>query len=178
MKSTKQQSIEGKFQHVFYSPKGKIDGMLMDVEGEAVQVVFDRHDNDSPNAFLSFKPGKLMVVKVTTKSPAIKGVRAHLIYKFIQLVSVAGRKPDKHKSANNGACSGNVAYFNYARHGEANGMVLDSGDFIHLNPAAFSMLSLKVGDKVRANGKAHGLHSGTGMILQATRLNGKNVEHG
>lgn len=175
MKAKKQQTIEGRFQHVFYSPKGRIDGILIDVDGESVQIVFDRHDNDSANAFLSLKQGKSLVVKATTKSPSPKGERAHLIYNFIQLVSIEGRKPSKRKSANNVASSGLVVYFNYARHGEANGVVLDSGDFIHMKPEQFSRLTLKVGDKVRADGIAHRLLFGTGRVLEATRVNGKNI---
>jgi hypothetical protein len=175
VKEKNQQLIEGKFQHVFYSPEGQVEGLLLDVEGESVQIVVDRHDKDAPDAFLSLKQEQLLVVKATTKSPSPKGARAHLVYNFIKLVSVEGRKPRKRTSVDTIVCSGKVAYFNYARHGEANGVVLDSGDFIHMKPGGFSRFSLKVGDKVRAAGAIHQLLTGAGRIVDAARVNGKNV---
>ena len=177
MKAKKQQLLEGKFQHVFYSPKGQVEGLMLDVDGEVIQVIFEHHDKDSAKHFLSLKQGQVLVIKATTKALAPKGVRAHLVYTFIHLDSIDGHKPTKHIGAKNAASSGVVAYFNYARHGAANGVVLDTGDFIHVKPEGFSRFTLKVGDRVSAAGAIHQLLSGTRRVVDAVRINGKNVIH-
>ena len=50
--------------------------------------------------------------------------------------------------------AGVVARFNYARHGEANGVVLEDGDFIHLKPGGMKKLGLHVGQHIAAKGTA------------------------
>lgn len=175
MKAKKQQLIEGKFQHVFYSPKGQVEGLLMDVEGESVQVIFDRHDSKSPALFLSLKKGQLLALKASAKALAPKGVRAHLVYSFIRLFSVDGHKPTKQIPAKSVASSGLVTYFNYARHDAANGVVLDTGDFIHIKPKRFSQFSFKVGQRLKATGVIHQLSSGTGRVMKPVQINGQNL---
>jgi len=175
VKEKNQQIIEGRFQHVFYSPRGQIEGILIDVDGESIQLVFGRHDNNAPSQFRSLKPGKMLVVNASTKGPSPKGARAHCVYRFKKLVSIEGRKPGKRKPIKSEISAGKIAYFNYARHGEANGVVLDTGDFIHMRPKGFSQFNLKVGDKVRSDGEIHQLIAGSGRVVAAMRVNGKNV---
>ncbi|WP_256220106.1 MULTISPECIES: hypothetical protein [unclassified Variovorax] len=64
---------------------------------------------------------------------------------------------------------------NYARHGEANGVVLDTGDFVHTRPDGFERLGLKIGDEVRAEGRAQPLATGEGRVIEAVRVNGRPV---
>ena len=47
---------------------------------------------------------------------------------------------------------GVVTRLNYARHGEANGVVLDGGDFLHLKPDGMKRVELKVGQPIKAHG--------------------------
>ena len=64
---------------------------------------------------------------------------------------------------------------NFARHGEANGVVLDSGHFIHTKPDGMAKLKLEVGDRVEADGEARPLSTGTGQVVEASVVNGKPV---
>jgi len=165
-------SVEGRFRHLIYSPKGSIEGVLIDTDGVATQFVFDAHDAQAGQAFASLKTGQRLVIEGTETGPSPKGEAAHTVYGFERLASVDGREP---APASAGA-SGTVVRFNYARHGEANGVVLDSGDFVHTRPAGLAKLGLRVGDKVEAEGRAHPLTTGSGRVVEATRVNGQAMK--
>ncbi len=68
--------------------------------------------------------------------------------------------------------SGKVVRLNHARHGAPNGVLLDSGDFVHTRPDGFETLGLKVGDMLEAEGPARPLATGTGRVIEAHRANG------
>lgn len=61
----------------------------------------------------------------------------HPVFGYVRLVSIDGRKPIKRIAAKGAAFTGIVTRFNYARHGEPNGVVLDNGDFIHRGSRTF-----------------------------------------
>lgn len=167
-------SVEGRFQHLVYSPKGGIEGVLIDTDGIATQFVFDRHEPTAAAAFAGLRPGQALVIEGTEQGPSPKGDAAHSVYQFERLVSVDGRTPQDapaHKDI-----AGTVVRLNYARHGEANGVVLDTGDFIHTKPDGFARLGLKVGDTVRAEGRAQPLATGGGQVVEAVRVNGRHLK--
>lgn len=66
--------------------------------------------------------------------------------------------------------------FNYALHGEPNGVVLDNGDFVHLRPGGMRASGLEIGDEVRAAGPARALQFGGGRAIEAREVNGKPIE--
>ena len=68
--------------------------------------------------------------------------------------------------------SGTVVRFNYARHGEANGVVLDSGDFVHTRPDGFALLGFEIGMHVEADGESRALVGGAGRVIEARVVNG------
>ena len=43
---------------------------------------------------------------------------------------------------------------NFVRHGEANGVVLDTSDFIHTKPEGMAKPKLRIGDSMQADGDA------------------------
>ena len=85
-------------------------------------------------------------------------------------------KPHHGKHDESIEVEGTVERLNYAKHGEANGVVLDTGDFVHLKPDGMKQLGLKVGRQVTAQGKggpsAHG-----GKAFDAEIVNGTKVAH-
>ena len=168
-------TIQGQFKQVIFSPKGGIEGVLLSAEGESLQIVFEKHDEESPAAFESVREGQSVVVAASLAEPSPKGKGEHPVYAFEHLVSVDGRKPAKQKAHSGPAYQGKVVRLNYARHGAANGVVLDSGDFIHTKPEGMATLKLKVGDAVRADGDAHLLTTGKGWAVEATTVNGESV---
>ena len=169
------ESIDGTFRHVIFSPKGGIEGALVDAGGQPVQIVFDHQDEATPVAFGDLKPGQKVVVEGTAKGPSEKGKAEHPVFGFVRLVSIDGRKPAPRKAAADPAYSGVVVRFNFARHGAANGVVLDTGDFVHTKPEGLGRLKLKIGDKVRVDGDARVLVTGSGRAIEAASVNGKRV---
>jgi len=167
-------SVEGRFQHLVYSPKGGIEGVLIDTDGIATQFVFDRHEQAAATAFAGLRPGQALVIEGAEQGPSPKGDAAHSVYQFERLVSVDGRTPQDAPPRKE--IAGTVVRLNYARHGEANGVVLDTGDFIHTKPDGFARLGLKVGDTVRAEGRAQPLATGGGHVVEAVRVNGRRVK--
>ena len=69
---------------------------------------------------------------------------------------------------------GVVKRINYTRHGEANGVVLESGDFVHLKPAGMKRVALKVGDHVSAEGPAALMPLGQ-QVVEAETVNGSSI---
>jgi len=175
MAAKHEQSLVGKFQHVIYSPKGAIEGILIDVEKEPMQMVFKRDSHEESRAFEDLHQGQRVVIKAIPKGVSPKGDSDHPVFEFLRLVSVDGRKPSKHKKSSGSVFSGVVTRLNYARHGAANGVVLDTGDFLHTKPDGMLRLKLKVGDAVRADGESRPLSTGGGKAIEAIRVNGKLV---
>ena len=67
-----------------------------------------------------------------------------------------------------------VKRINYARNGVADGVILDSGDFVHLERIGMKKCGLKVGDAVTVEGTARRMPLGN-LLITATRINGGGV---
>ena len=167
-------SVEGRFQHLIYSPRGEHEGVLIDTDGVPTQFVFDRHDTAAAAAFASLKPGQRITVEGTERPVSPKGDKgesAHVVYDFHRLSEIDGKPlapPDDDAPA-----EGRVLRINYAKHGAPNGVVLDSGDFVHLRPEGFAQLDLQPGDRVRAEGPSQPLAVGRGRVVDAHTVNGQ-----
>lgn len=164
-------SVEGRFEHFIYSPEGGIEGMLIDTDGIPTQFVFDHHGEGELASFADVRAGQVLVVEGIESPPSPKGEAAHTVYRFERLASVDGRPP--REVAPDGCVDGRVVRFNYARHGEANGVVLDSGDFVHMRPDGFARLNPQIGDKVRAEGRVRWLVTGEGRVVEAMQVDGR-----
>lgn len=173
--STRPLQLQARFRHLIYSPRGEIEGVLVDVDGGPAQVVFDRHDDLTPVLFADLLEGQTLIVEGFPAAPSDKGEPEHSVFGFVRLKSVDGAKPATRKPAQGAAYRGKAIRFNYARHGAANGVVLDSGDFIHTRPEGLAGLKLKIGDVVEADGDAQMLTTGKGWAVEAQTVNGKPV---
>jgi len=163
-------SVEGRFQHLVYSPKGGVEGLLIDTAGIATQFVVDPHDAASVGQLLDLKAGQALVVEGRKTPPSPKGEGAHVVYRFERLAAVEGKAPAAPKDAE---VRGKVVRFNFAKHGAPNGVVLDSGDFVHTRPDGLAGLGLRIGDAVHAEGAAQPLATGGGRVIEARRINGQ-----
>lgn len=166
-------SVEGRFQHLIYSPKGAIEGLMIDTDGVPTQFVTDPHDTAAVERFGSLRPGQALVVEGTEAPPSPKGEAAHTVYRFERLASVDGQTAEAADAK--AGTHGKVVRFNHAKHGEANGVVLDNGDFVHTRPEGLRALGLQLGDAVRAEGPARPLATGAGRVIEAHRVNGHPV---
>ncbi len=161
--------LEGRLDHRIYSPKGAIEGLLVDVDGTSVQFVVPKGGHDP--ALATLKEGCSVVCEGRVASPSHKGEAGHEVYDLERLVSVDGVATDGGPEPVGGA-HGKVVRFNYARHGEANGVVLDSGDFVHTRPEGFALLGFEIGMHVEADGEVRALVDGAGRVIEARVVNG------
>lgn len=166
-------SVEGQFAQLIYSPKGAIEGVLITTDDVPTQFVTDPQDPAIVQLFAAVKPGQALVIEGIEAGPSPKGEAAHTVYLFERLVSVDGKDAAPVMAPRR--AGGTVVRLNYAKHGEANGVVLDTGDFVHTKPDGLARLGLKVGDKVTAEGPSRALVTGHGRVIDAHSVNGEAV---
>lgn len=144
----------------FSAPKGELKGLLMKVGWTSIQMSTDPATVDV--AALANAVGKPIEAEGSPDhSPKTKDCM-HPVYKLNSITKIGGKalKPD-------GAChlvSGVVASVHFAKHGEPNGVILGSGEFIHTRPRGMKQLKLEVGSKVVANGEIRMTVLGTPLI--------------
>jgi hypothetical protein len=167
-------TIEGEFRYPLYSPRGGVEGAMLQADEEEVQLVFEPHGDTGATAFSSLRAGTVVRVEAHPEIAFDHGEPQHPVYRFERLVSIGGRAPDEaaHSTAR-APYSGIVVRLNFARHGEPNGFVLDSGDFIHTRPEGMAQLRLGVGDRVEADGDTRPLMGGCGVVVEASVVNGR-----
>ena len=123
--------IRGTCQLRLFSPKGSIEGTLVKVNGAVVQLSMD------PATGAAFArrtgPGRhLRALAVADHSPKTIDA-AHPGFQFKSYADAEGHPielPDA--DPGNVTIKGVVAALHFARHGQANGVMLQSGEFIHL----------------------------------------------
>ena len=169
-------SVKGRFQQLIFSPKGAVEGLMIDTQGVPTQFVTDAQDPGTVALFGALQVGQKLVVEGTEAPPSPKGGASHTVYHFERLASVDDQPPQPAPSHE--GTKGTVVRFNYARHGEANGVVLDNGDFVHTRPDGLAALGLQVGDWVAAEGSARALVTGSGRVIEAVRVNDRPVARG
>jgi hypothetical protein len=99
MAATKPESITGQFLQLIYSPKGEIEGVLLDVDKKPIQIVFKRGDRHHAGAFSHLERNQCVVVNAGLQGESAKGPAAHPIFEYVRLVSIDGQKPDRRKAA-------------------------------------------------------------------------------
>jgi len=159
------------FLHPIFSPRGGLEGAMVHIDGEPSQLVFEPAPH-LEEAIAALREGDVFEARIGPLPAGGKGPAAHPLHALVEL---GGRPPAQRE----GACvatTGQVVRLNYARHGEANGVVLDNGDFVHLRPHGQRQAGLEVGDRVEASGAGRALRFGTGRVIEAERVNGQAVE--
>jgi len=165
------QTLSGRLQQLLYSPKGGLEGFLMIIGDGSVQVSMTA---TSDGAALSQALGrKIEVTAEPDHSPKTKD-GAHAVFRLGSITKAAG-KVLKMNGDRYGHAKGVVTAIHYAKHGEPNGVILDSGEFIHTRPSGMKKLRLRVGAKVVARGERRMTILGTGLI-EAREVNRVTIE--
>jgi hypothetical protein len=167
-------SIEGRFEHLVFSPKGAIEGLLIVTDGVPTQFVTDPHDTALSDRLCQLAAGQVVVLEGSEEGPSSKREAPHSVYRLTRLASVNGQETEP--PSDHADVRGKVVRFNYAKHGEPNGVVLDTGDFIHTKPPAMARMALKIGDEIHAEGPARPLVTGGGRVVEAHRVNGETID--
>ncbi|WP_020468008.1 hypothetical protein [Zavarzinella formosa] len=154
--------------HYNFSPKGGLEGLIVESGGERAQVVCPPHLGTDLARLVA--EGDEVELSVEESPPSDKGPAAHPVYRLMELPETShGEDRDEPGVA------GIVTRFNYAKHGEANGVVLDTGDFVHLKPDGMIRVKLKIGDHVTADGETRPMELG-GRVIEAAVVNGVKIE--
>lgn len=169
------QTITGTFSQVVHSPKGGVEGLLVEADHGPVQLVLAKDDEKAAAIVASLKPGQHVVAVAEEPPLSPKGPASHRVAMLRKFKSIAGGPVRATKAIATGY-SGKVVRLNYARHGVPNGFILDTGDFVHVKPEGFAKLGLKLGDAVQADGDAHFLSTGGGWAVEATVVNRKKIK--
>lgn len=161
--STKTIHKRGTVQAFNISPKGSYEGLLLEEEdGELVQINFGHE-----MASLLPEPGTVGVpIALEVEPEPQHGKSCHPVFR---LTSVKGANGNGTRRF-----SGTVSRLNYALHGEANGGILDSGDFLHLKPHGAAAINLEVGMHVAGSGKAKPMVGGH-SVIEADEVNGIRI---
>lgn len=150
--------------HYNFSPKGGLEGLIVEVGGRTAQVVCPPHLAHELAGAVG--EGDTVELVLSEAGPSDKGPAAHPVYYLEEL---------PHADVEDHVVRGTVTRLNFAKHGEANGVVLDTGDFVHLKPDGMKQLELKVGDRVTAEGETRPMDHG-GRVVEATAVNGTPVK--
>jgi hypothetical protein len=156
----KTETLSGQLQQLLFSPKGGIEGLLLRVGSKSIQVSMAQAPADA-RALAEVVGKSIEVTASADHSPKTKeGV--HPVYKLDVITKIAGKavksRGDLHP------INGVVATIHYAKHGEPNGVILESGEFIHTRPPGMKKLKLEVGSKVVAVGELRMTVLGTPLI--------------
>jgi hypothetical protein len=164
---SKPKTLSGRLEQLLFSPKGGVEGLLLTVRDQPLQVSMEPATGD-PGMLARAVGQSIEVTAVPDHSPKTREA-AHPVFKLSAINKVAG-KAVKSNGERRDRVSGIVASIHYAKHGEPNGVILDSGEFVHTRPHGMKELKLHVGSKVEARGERRMTALGTGMI-EARRVN-------
>jgi len=166
----KSETLSGNLQRLLFSPEGGIEGLLLDVGSRSIQVSMEPGGADA-NA-LNDAVGKAIEVEASADHSPKTKEGAHPVYKLDSIMKLGGKS---FKSNAAKPLSGIVADLHYARHGEPNGVILESGEFIHIRPAGMKKLKLKIGSKVVVHGESRKTVLGT-VLIEAHEVNRVTLE--
>jgi hypothetical protein len=162
--STKTIHKHGTIQAFNISPKGSYEGLLLQEKGgELVQINFGHE----MAAVLSESGHVGDPISLDVEAEPAHGKPSHPVFRLVAMKGGNGN--------GGGHFSGTVARLNYALHGEVNGGILDTGDFLHLKPHGAAALDLKVGMNVSGLGKAKPMVGGH-SVIEAEEVNGIRIE--
>jgi hypothetical protein len=167
------EKFRGALQDFNLSPKGGIEGFVLHLEGQTVQV------NVTPDVGFAVVRGIGQNVEATVEAEpatAKSSKGEHPVYNLVTLHGADGKVLifSRNDDGDVATVQGVVKKINYTRHGEANGVVLESGDFVHLKPAGMKRVALKIGDQVTAQGPSALMPLGQ-QVIEAKTVNGIDV---
>ncbi|WP_295687557.1 hypothetical protein [uncultured Nevskia sp.] len=170
----KTETINGICEQLLFSPKGHIEGALIRIDGQTVQL------NVDPGIGVELArdcgPGKPLHVLAVADQSHKTAEANHRVYKFESFANASNLGIDQiGADPDNTMIEGVVGAIHFARHGQPNGVMLQTGEFIHLRPEGMAYAELEIGSKVKAVGEVRLTMLGTRM-LEAHQVNELDLE--
>jgi hypothetical protein len=165
------ETFHGVLREFNLSPAGVVEGFLLHTDKGTVQV------NVALEVGFAVVRGIEQNVEAVVTPEKLKGRRSgHPVYRLVTLRGANGQalicaEPGE---AEDVSVQATVKRINYARNGAADGVILDSGDFVHLERIGMKKCGLKVGDAVTVEGTARRMPLGN-WLIKARRINGGGV---
>jgi hypothetical protein len=167
-------TIRGIVRGLNFAPRGEVEGLLLDVDGATVQVNFPRDRADAAAQLV----GREVAIDVGPEPAASRHPQGdHPVHQFLELREGGDAVRiglEAHDGREPIAVRGTIARLNYAKHGEPNGVVLDSGDFIHLKPEGMKQVGLRVGQEVEVKGRG-AIPAPRAAAVEADVVNGVEI---
>jgi hypothetical protein len=161
----------GTIESLNVSPKGFFEGFLLRTGKKIVQINLPKEDSGRLGSDLN--PGQQVTAEVESEEP--RGEPKHEVFLLVRFADAKGRLAEDHEHSSR-HFFGCVESLNYARHGEVNGGMLDSGDFLHLKPEGARALKLKAGMQVEGHGNSKSMVGGH-SVIDAEEVNGTLIPH-
>jgi hypothetical protein len=160
-------TLSGTLPHLLFSPKGGIEGLLLKGGAKSIQLAIEQRAADA--AVFAEAVGKRINARASADHSPKTRKGAHPVYKLDVITKIAGKAVKF--DCNPRPITGVVAAIHYAKHGEPNGVILKSGEFVHTRPPGMKKLKLGVGSKVVAQGARRMTVLGTPLV-EADEING------
>jgi hypothetical protein len=166
--------IDGKCERLLFSRKGGVDGVLIRIRRAGI-VQVAMHAADGMFLARCTAPGKPIRLLAIPDHSAKAARSPHPVYIFCSYADPQGKaiESDELLPADI-RMGGTVAALHFARHGQPNGVVLESGEFIHLRPRGMLKVAPVIGAVITAIGQLRITLLGTRM-LEAHQINGESL---
>src|ERR1700755_3496865 len=145
--SKKSHQLRGKVLAFNISPKGGIEGVLLETAAGTAQLNFPKH------AAAAMAKPRRVGAKIHVGAEPEPEEGDHPVYRARDEVDVV---------------SGTIVRLNHALHGEVNGCHLDDGTFVHLKPDGARKEKIRSGDKIKATGARR--RGADAVVLEAKSL--------
>jgi hypothetical protein len=146
--------LRGKVVAFNISPKGHIEGALIETAAGAKQLNVSKHDAET--LARSMRVGSMIDLQADLE--ADEG--DHVVY----------RAEDSEAETD-----GTIIRLNYALHGEVNGCHLDDGTFVHVTPEGARKYELRVGERIKGSGPRR--QGADAIVLQARSVKRCGKQH-
>lgn len=163
-------TIEGVVEYLNFSPKGAYEAIILKTGKERVQVNFPPEWSEQIANIV--QSGDRVTAEVEDYDDDRSG--QHRVY---SLLSLSGAKGLQIGGLSGNVITGKVERINFAKHGEPNGAVLDSGHFIHLKPHGARAIGLKIGQVLEVEGNTKSRTQGSAPVIEAEIVNGIDLAH-
>jgi hypothetical protein len=165
------QALGGEVTGYNLEPRGNYSGIILKDGARTMQL------NVPPGASAMFVAAAPVGQRVAAMGIAESNQGDRMIYRLVSLTGADGKEialptPDSVKQMH---AEGTVKQLNYTPRGEVDGAILDTGDFVHVDPQSAATLNLAIGQKITADGSGQPMLIGHNVI-EADNVNGTKID--